>query len=363
MTILIFFAVLFVLILVHEWGHFIVAKKTGMRVDEFGIGFPPKLFGFKKGETEYSWNLFPIGGFVRIYGENAVDAAQDGREGVDISKSFTSKSKWAQSAVLVAGVTMNIILAWALFVFVYSYGVPIVVEEGFQSNDSSLVVTSVLNDSPAQKAGITVGSRIVSYGDGEQALTPSAFKAYTSSGVSDVSITLKSKKGIEEMVITPEKGINKSNPEALAIGVGPSLVDVISKPFGAAIIEATKSTYNSLIAITVGMVSLIVDIFQNDADLSQVAGPIGIVGLVGQAAEFGLASLLLFTAMISLNLAVINMLPFPALDGGRLLFVAIEALIGHPINPVWVSRINLVGFVMLLTLMAVVTYSDIGKLL
>lgn len=363
MTILIFLAVLFVLILVHEWGHFIVAKKTGMRVDEFGIGFPPKLFGIKRGGTQYTWNLFPIGGFVRIYGENAEDAAEDGRAGADISKSFTSKSKWAQSAVLVAGVTMNIILAWALFVFVFVYGVPTIVEEGTQSSNAQLVVTNVLKDSPAEKAGITVGSEILAYSDGNGTLTPSAFKTYTSSGVSDIALTIENKEGRKEIVVTPVTGIIKDSPEVRAIGIGPSLVDEVSKPFGTAVVDATKSTYNSLIAITVGLFSLIVDIFQNDADLSQVAGPIGIVGLVGDAAEFGLSSLLLFTAMISLNLAVINMLPFPALDGGRLLFVVIEAIIRRPINPVWVGRINLVGFVLLLTLMVVVTYSDIGKLM
>jgi regulator of sigma E protease len=363
MTILIFLGVLFVLILVHEWGHFIVAKKTGMRVDEFAIGFPPKLFGVKKGETEYTLNLIPIGGFVKILGENAEDAAQDGRAGADISKSFTSKSKWAQSAVLIAGVTMNVLLAWVLFVIVFWYGLPAIIEEGKQSTKAQLVVTDVLSHSPAHKAGITVGSEIVSYGDGSQALTPSAFKAYTASGATNINLTLKNKQGTKNIVIAPEKGIIESTPKVFAIGIGPSLVDVVSKPLGTAIIDATKSTYNSLIGITVGIVSLIVDIFQNDADLSHVAGPIGIIFQVGDAAKFGLASLLLFTAMISLNLAVINMLPFPALDGGRLLFVAIEAVIGRPINPVWVGRINLVGFVLLLTLMVVVTYSDIGKLL
>jgi regulator of sigma E protease len=334
-----------------------------MRVEEFGIGFPPKLFGIKKGGTEYTWNLFPIGGFVRIYGENAQDAAEDGRAGADISSSFTSKSKWAQAAVLIAGVTMNVLLAFALFVFVFWHGVPTAVEEGTHSDSASLVVTGVLKDSPAAKAGITVGSTIVSYGDGTTPLTPSAFKAYTTSGEAEVVVKVKNKEGSKDLTLTPAPGLIAENPELRAIGLNPSLVDVVSKPIGTAVIDAAKSTVKSLSSMTVGTISLIVGIFQNDADLSQVAGLVGIVGLVGDAAEFGLTSVLLFMAMISLNLAVINLLPFPALDGGRLVFVAIEAVIGRPVNPVWVGRINLVGFVLLLVLMVVVTYSDISKLL
>ena len=149
MTVLLFFAVLFVLILVHEWGHFIVAKKNDIRVDEFGIGFPPKMFGIKKGETEYTFNLLPIGGFVRIWGENAADAAADAATGADVSRSFVAKSKWVQAAVLIAGVTMNVLFAWLLFTFVFAVGVPTAIEESEARGAAELVVSQVVADGPA----------------------------------------------------------------------------------------------------------------------------------------------------------------------------------------------------------------------
>ena len=140
-------------------------------------------------------------------------------------------------------------------------------------------------------------------------------------------------------------------------------METIQKPFFTAVVDASVQTITTLKAITIGLFGLIVDSFKGTADFSSVAGPIGIVGLVGDAAEFGFTSLLLFTAIISLNLAVINMLPFPALDGGRLLFVAVEAVIRKPINPVWVMRLNTAGFVLLMLLMVAVTYNDVLRLL
>jgi regulator of sigma E protease len=354
MTILLFFAVLFVLILVHEWGHFIVAKKTGMRVDEFGIGFPPTLFGYTWRGTRYTLNALPIGGFVKILGEDGTTTQSP--------DSFGAKSTWAQAAVLIAGVTMNVILAFVLFVFVFTYGVSTVVEEGTR-DDAQLVVTSVVPQSPAAQAGIEVGDIIVSYGEGTGALTPSAFREYTKSGARTLSVTITDTTENKTVALEPVKGLIAEDSEVYAVGIGPSHVAVVSEPFFSAVVHGAQATYASLIAITVGLSHFLVDIVQNDADLSQVAGPVGIVGLVGDAAEFGLTSLLLFTAMISLNLAVINMLPIPALDGGRLVFVAIEAITRRPINPVWSMRINTVGFLLLLALMALVTFSDVGKLL
>jgi regulator of sigma E protease len=366
MTILIFFLVLFVLILVHEWGHFIVAKKTGMRVDEFGIGFPPKLFGIKKGETEYTFNALPIGGFVRIFGENAQDASEAQEKGQDYSRSFTEKSKWAQTAVLIAGVTMNVLFAWFLFVIVFMIGVPTAVEESEATNNSQLVVAQVLADSPAAEAGIPVGGVIKSYSSlqDDEMLSPSAFKSFTNALPEGPVVITYEAGGQEKTVeVTPQTGLVADNPDLKAVGVSLALVETVKRPFIEAVVEATVTTYESTIAIVVGLGSLLRDIAQLDADLSQVAGPVGIVGLVGDAAEFGFSSLLMFTAVISLNLAVINLLPFPALDGGRLVFVAIESITRKPINPVWVARLNTLGFVLLMALMFAVTYSDISKLI
>lgn len=367
MSILLFFAVLFVLILVHEWGHFIVAKKTGMRVDEFGIGFPPKLFGKKWRGTEYTLNALPIGGFVRIFGENADDAASDMAGGLDVSDSFTSKSKLSQAAVLIAGVTMNVLFAWFLFFAVFMVGLPTAVEEGHASDDAKLTITHVLAEGPADVALLPVGAEVTSVTTENDSLTelvPSSFSEFTSAhGSTPVVIEYLIEGKQQSVTVTPEIGLIIEDPERPAVGIALSLVEVVKQPVHTAVIEATKTTVHSLGAIAVGIGSLAVNSIKGTADFSEVAGPIGIVGLVGDAAQFGITSLLMFTAIISLNLAVINLLPLPALDGGRLVFVAIETVTRREINPVWVARINFFGFALLMLLMIAVTYSDIIKII
>lgn len=364
MTIVLFFVVLFALILVHEWGHFIAAKKTGMRVDEFGIGFPPKLFGVKHGETEYTFNLLPIGGFVRIYGENAADAAEDGAAGRDISRSFTAKSKVAQAIVLVAGVVMNILFAWILFTVAFTVGVPTAIEEANAPADAVVVIESVLPESAAALAGIPPRATITEVktpaGEVLTPLLPSSFRALTETSAG-LPITVTYQVGDGEPVtttVTPAV-IQDGGVERAAIGVRTALIGETSYPLHEAAVAAATRTGELLWLITVGITTLIADSFAGTADYSAVTGPVGIVGMVGDAASFGFTALLTFTAIISLNLAVINLLPFPALDGGRLVFVGLEAVLRRPINPVWMARINAVGFILLLALMVAVTYKDI----
>jgi len=365
MAILLFFLVLFVLILVHEWGHFIVAKKTGMRVDEFGIGFPPKLFSRSWHNTEYSFNLLPIGGFVRIWGED-VTSIPASPEGAD-PESFAAKSKWAQAAVLIAGVTMNVLFAWVLFIVVFTVGLPTVVDEHEATDNAELTITHVLDKSPAAEAFLPVGAvvtGVIAGADTDTQLTPTSFQAFTKAhNATEMTLSYLYNGENQEVTIAPITGLDVANPESPAIGVALSLVEVVQKSIPQAISAATKTTVQSLGAIAVGISSLAIESIRGTADYSDVAGPIGIVGLVGDAAQFGITSLLMFTAIISLNLAVINMLPFPALDGGRLVFVGIEAVTKKAINPLWVARVNLVGFALLMLLMVAVTWSDITKLL
>jgi regulator of sigma E protease len=362
MSIILFLAVLFVLVLVHEWGHFIVAKKTGMRVDEFAIGFPPKLFSIKRGETEYTINWLPIGGFVRIFGEN-LDTAKDT---LDQPRSFAARPKWAQALVLVAGVAMNIIFAWLLFAATFMIGVPTAVDEATASDEAALYVAGVLPGS-ALEGQVAGGSEIVSVSAGEGTLTeltPTAFSAYMQENA-EQPVTLGILNGDETktVTVTPEFGVIAGAEERAAIGVSLALVETVQQSFFSALGAASTATWTGLRDITLGLFSLLSDTFRGEADFTQVAGPVGIVGMVGDAASFGLTALLTFTAIISLNLAVINMLPVPALDGGRLLFVAIEAVTRKPINPIWAGRMNLVGFVLLMLLMVVVTWNDIARLL
>lgn len=406
MSILIFLGVLFVLVLVHELGHFAVAKWTGMRVDEFGIGFPPKLFGIKKGETLYSINLLPLGGFVKIWGEDGEGTPSArpseilsersegenpegvlpryGEDGADVSggeggeasgqsryekggNSFTSKSKWAQSAVLLAGITMNILFAWFLFAVAFGMGVESAVSEEEASANARLTITNVLPDSPAAKASLAPGSIIKGVTAGAESLnepTPSAFIEFVAGqGNVPIAIAYTYQGELRLANVVPETGIIADDTERYAIGIALSQVDTIERSLFESVRDSFIYTITGLRDITVGILALLYDAVTLDADLSQVAGPVGIVGLVGDASAYGLTALLMFTAFISLNLAVINVLPFPALDGGRFVMVLIEAVKGSPITPKYAATVNAVGFFVLIALMVVVTWNDIAKIM
>ena len=361
-TILIFLAVLFVLILVHEWGHFIVAKLTGMRVDEFAIGFPPRLFSWKRGETEYSLNALPLGGYVRIYGEDPTAVGDT----LDKARAFGARPKWAQALVLIAGVTMNWIFAWFLLVVIMLVGVPTQIEESAATVQSVVYIDGVLPGSPAESV-LPPQSKLIKVESGAEALTPilpSTFSNFVAERTGEaIDITYQTKDGVEKTVsIIPQTGVIKDSPDRAALGVSMSLVETVKKPLGKAVVDATKQTIAMTKAITVGLFSLIGSAIVGEADFSQVSGPVGIVGYVGDAAAVGFTSLLFFTAIISINLAVINLLPIPALDGGRLVFVAIETITRRPIPAVWASRVNLVGFALLMLLMLAATVSDVMKL-
>ena len=362
MSIILFLLVLFVLILVHEWGHFIVAKKTGMRVDEFGIGFPPKLYGIKKGETEYSFNALPIGGFVRIYGENLEEIPDTESDKV---RAFGSRPRWAQALVLIAGVAMNVIFAWFLFLITFLIGMPTSVSESEASPGAVLYVSGIMPNSPLSEE-LLPGSEIVSVSAGGDVLQdpkPSTFTNFVQEHA-DETLSINYIHGEESGVVEvkPVRGLIAGQEDKAAVGVSLAMVENVERSFFEALGQSFITTGEGLKNITIGLGTLLAGAFTGEADLSQVAGPVGIVGMVGDAADFGLVALLTFTAIISLNLAIINLFPIPALDGGRLMFVAIEAVTNKPINPAWAGRLNLIGFALLMILMIVVTYNDIVRI-
>jgi regulator of sigma E protease len=364
MAILIFLGVLFVLILVHEWGHYITAKWTGMRVDEFGIGFPPKLLGWRRGETEYTLNALPIGGFVKILGENGDEDGVTLNDS-DRSRTFAARPKWAQALVLVAGVTMNVLFAWLLLLSILLLGTEVQVNPSEASAEARFTVINVLPESPASVLPLKAEITTVTIDDVTlNELNPAAFSQFVRSGEGKpVTLTYISNDEVATVTLIPERGLNPADSEAALLGVETGLLEYRTYSLFAALKEATLQTGHMLVAITVGLFTLLGNAVAGTADFSQVAGPVGIVEHVGQAAEFGFVSLLYFTAIISLNLAVINLLPIPALDGGRLVFVVIESITRRPISPVWAARVNLIGFAALMLLMVVVTYNDILKLL
>jgi regulator of sigma E protease len=367
MTILLFFAVLVVLILVHEFGHFIVAKKSGVRVDEFGVGFPPKIVGKKFGETEYTLNWLPIGGFVRIWGEDPTE--EHYMEGPESERSFVKQPRYKQAAILVAGVAMNVVLAFVLYSAAYMLGMPTALAEDEAANtDAQLMITAVLPDAPASdalKPGDEVLGAYTQSGtlDSSDGITPTELSTFVAeSNGEEVHVSLM--RGGEEVrtSFTPETGVIADEPQRYAAGFSMSLVGMVALPIYKAVPAAAVHTYYALRDVVTGLGGLVAGAFTGTADLSQVSGPVGIVTLVGDAAALGLVWLLVFSAFISLNLAVINLLPIPALDGGRLVFVAIEAVTRKPINPNIAVRVNQVGFVALLSLMLLVTINDVLRI-
>ncbi|MCR4284132.1 MAG: site-2 protease family protein [Parcubacteria group bacterium] len=359
MSILLFFIVLGVLIFVHEFGHFIVAKKSGIRVDEFGIGFPPRLFKFKKGETVYSINLIPFGGFVKIFGE-------DNESG---PRSFVSKPIYIKVAVIAAGVIFNVILAWFLITAGFVAGFPTSVAgapEGADIRDAKVLILNVKKDSPSERAGLKAGDAIVSLSlkDGESLVSPLSTETIQSFIVSsegkELELSYKRGKEVISVFIQPEKGIFGESP---AIGIAMDEIGVVKMPFYKAMYAGLRMTINLTVGTAVGMTSFFKDAFTAKASLSQISGPVGIIGLVGEASEFGFIYLLSFTAFLSINLAILNIIPFPALDGGRIFLLLIEAIKRSPINAKVTGILNGVGFAILIILMIVITFNDIIKLL
>src|SRR3990167_6265200 len=368
MSILIFFIILLVLIIVHEFGHFFSAKRFGVRVDEFGFGFPPKLFSVKKGETEYSFNALPFGGFVKIYGEDP-EPEPSARYGAgpneDFSRALFNKPKWKQAVVLFAGVFANFLLAWFLFSVSFMSGLPMSAGSGIKSEslqDLHLSVVEVLKNSPAETAGLKAGDRVISVKSASEALTeisPETLKSFVNSHPNDeIEIGYVREKSQIQFIKTKPTLI-EGTP---MLGIAMDMVGIAKLPIFKAFREGMRLTLFATAGIAKGLYTLISEAIMGKGSFASVTGPVGLVGIVGTAYKFGFAYLLSFTALISLNLAILNLLPFPALDGGRLFFLLIEKVKGSRINPKFANAANMIGFALLIVLMLAVTYHDIVKL-
>lgn len=350
MSIILFIIVLAVLILAHEFGHFIIAKKSGMRVDEFGIGFPPRLLKFKKGETVYSVNAIPFGGFVKIHGEEGQDKEDP--------RSFASKSISVRSAVIAAGVIFNVILAWVLISVGFMIGMPTSVGSvpaGAQITDKKVIILEAQKNSPAESAGLKSGDRLIDFDSVEAA------QKFISENKGR-EIILNYQRGDENF---SAKLIPRENPPEGqgAIGIMMDDIGVVSVPWYRAIWEGLKLTCQLIIAIAAAIFNFIAGAIKGISGMDQILGPVGIVTVTGTVAKLGLAYVLNFMAILSINLAIINIIPFPALDGGRLLFLLIEKIKGSPISPKVSGIAHGIGLAILLILMLSITYMDIMRLI
>ncbi len=351
-TALIFIGVLFVLVIAHEWGHFFVARRCGVKVHEFGFGFPPRIAAWKskKSGTEYTANWIPLGGFVRLKGE-------DGSEKNDVD-SFGHKPMWQRLAILFAGVFMNFVVGFLLFTIVYLRGMDAPVAfagVGAQLSNQRAIVTDALVGSPAGAAGVLAGDQIV------------AINGVTISAAADAVTNLKLH-GADEIIVTVARGAEKKELHMRAVdlpegvhGIGVRMTDMAFQkyPVGAAVHIAALDTAGTATMIFRALGDLIKTLFKSGKVGADVAGPVGIAQITGQVARTGITPLLQLMAILSINLGVLNVLPFPALDGGRALFVVLQKFFGKRMKDGVEQAAHLIGFALLMALVIVVTVRDV----
>ena len=324
------------LIFIHELGHFLAAKKMGLLVEEFGFGFPPKLFSKKVGETTYSINWLPFGGFVRIYGEDQDDA----NPAVPAGRSFSGLKAWRRSLIIVAGVLMNFIFGWWLMSLMFMIGVP-----------ETLFISEVLPDSPAAAVGLMPQDRISGFKTAEE------FIEFIDANRGR-EVTLDIRRGSDDLVF---KAVPRADADA-ALGVALMEGGVARHSFFSGIWEGLKTSVSIVIGIAQGFWDLLWGIFAGGRIAADIVGPVGVFGVASQAGELGLMYVVQLIALISLNLAVLNILPFPALDGGRFLFIILEKIKGSPLNMKFERAANAFGFSLLLLLMLAITVRDVIRL-
>lgn len=406
LTVLVFFIVLSILVLVHEFGHFTAAKKLGIKVEEFGLGLPPRIFGWKFGETVYSVNWLPIGGFVKLFGEEGEEdvassnfKAKSPKWKKEIkTRAFYSRPVWQRGVVLVAGVTMNFLLAITVISYLFTQGVPVPVQR--------VHISYVSPDSPAGVAGIKEKDILLSINDLKVSDTKTfqdevkknlgkeiTLKVLRGSTLKHTGKDLEAcvncseliikliprvdppfmkvpevKKGVIGSMISDVKNyfhipeIKSQPPREGALGIGISNYEVRFYTWYEAPIYGLSEAITLSKEGLKGIITIVWKMISFQPVGKDVAGPIGIAQMTGLAVKSGINSVLELLGLLSLNLAIVNILPFPALDGGRFLFVVIEAITGKKIKTNWERYIHQVGMIILLLLMVLVTLNDLVRI-
>lgn len=363
LTLFVFIIILGILVFVHELGHFVVARRNGIKCDEFGFGFPPRAIGcyfdekskkwkIVKGSKEvvtkntiYSLNWIPIGGFVKIKGEDG-----DGKKEVD---SFAAKSAWIRIKVLAAGVTMNFILAWVLLSVTFMIGSYQDVT-GENLSNAKVLVQSIEKDSPADKMGLKIGDTILKDENGNTLNTVSLVQDYINKNKGREVVLFIERSG-EELKLegTPRVEVGEGQG---SLGIsGMSEVAVKNYSFFQALWEGVKELGYMLMMIGQVFYGLI----QGQNTGVEVMGPVKLAIFTGEIIPLGFVFMLRFIAIFSVNLGVVNILPFPALDGGRILFVLIEKIKGSAVSQKVEATFHSIGMLLLLSLMLFITIREI----
>ena len=345
MGIIWFILILGAIILVHEFGHFIFSKLFGVYVYEFSIGMGPKLIHFKKknGETEYCFRLIPIGGFVSLAGEDADDNSK-----IADDRKLYNKPVWKRFIIMIAGASFNFIFAFALlFIMALIYG----------STSTKPIVASVNSNYPAYEAGIREGDTVVSI-NGNKVSSWSELQLYiqTSEG-KEIEFVLKDKNGDKRTVkLTPDTITNDDGSKSYIVGIG--LDSTRIRGLGTSISYACETT----VSLYKLMLTTLKELFTGGVSASDLSGPVGIYSVVDSQSKQGFQNIMYLTAYLSMNIGVINLIPFPAFDGGRVLFLIIEKVRRKPIKAKTEAMINSIGFALLMLLMIYVTFNDIVRL-
>ncbi|EKE18698.1 MAG: membrane-associated zinc metalloprotease [uncultured bacterium] len=368
LTLIVFLIILGVLVFVHELGHFVVARRNGIKAEEFGFGFPPRAAGcyfdekakkwkfvlgnkhIESKNTIYSLNWFPLGGFVRIKGEDG--------EGKD-KDSFATKSAWVRIKVLAAGVTMNFILAWILFSFLLMLGINQEVDQNDTSvSGTKIQIVSVAAKSPAYEMGIREGDTVVKcVGSQDKCVEPFANIAQLQTFISEnkgKEIVLQIQRGNKNMDLVGVPRTEAPEGEGL-LGVGLAQTIFVKYSFWEALKQGPIVMWNVLIMMGIVFKSLFA------GDLSNIGGPLAIAHYTKQATALGFASIIQLAALLSMNLGIINILPIPALDGGRILFILIEKIKGSSVSQATESAMHTIGFFLLMLLMVYLIVHDLMR--
>ncbi len=345
-----FFAAILVLgalIFVHELGHFLVAKKLGVGVEKFSLGFGPKIFGMQIGDTEYMLSAVPLGGYVKLAGEDPDEECQDKEH------SFSASSVWSRLAIVSAGPLFNLLFAVLIFSIVYMVGVPTL----------AAAIGKVRDGSPALKAGLLVGDKITAIDGKPVKLWDELRETVHNSPNKELNFTISRNQKELDIVIIPEsrktKNLFGEDISVGLIGIEPESTFVTER-------------YNPLLAVYKGFqktweityltVVAIKKLFQQVIPADTIGGPILILQMAGEQAKIGILNLVFFVALLSINLGILNLLPIPILDGGHILFFSIEAIFGKPIAAKKREIAQQVGIAMLLSLMVFAFYNDIMRI-
>jgi len=340
---------LIALMIIHEFGHFIIAKKFGIRVEEFGIGYPPRIFGKKIGETIYSVNLLPLGAFVRIYGEAG---------GVDDLRSFTSLKIWQRVLIVIGGVAAFWLAAMIIFSIVFAIGsdLPVGDDDVQGLSNPQIKVISVSPNSPASQAGLKTGDTLLQI-EGTPLNKIKDFQDFTKAHAGE-QVSLKIQRAGKTLDVALSPRVNPPPGEG-AVGIGlERMATLIQKyPWYLAPVQGVKYTWDTTINAFRGLYVVFSDLIAGKGapQGAEFAGPLGITVFLANAASYGVGFFLYFIGMISVFIAIFNLFPIPALDGGKLLFLLIEKIKGKPVSVKVEQGITMAFFAILICLSLFIT--------